>query len=150
LHLAKVLLFRAGTRLCAIAVAHVEEAMRPLPCEPLPGLPPFVRGVSIVRGRPTPIVDLRVLLGDHEPSSPRRLVILRTDGARRVGLLVDEVLGIRGDQGLSAGDLPPLLADAATAIVESLARLDGELLTVLRTGSLVPAEVWSQVPEAPS
>lgn len=145
-----LVVFRAGDRLCAIAVKHVEEAMRPLPCQPMPGVPSFVRGASIVRGRPTPIVDLRGLLGDQEPSSPRRLIILRTDDARRVGLLVDDVLGVRGDQALSAADLPPLLAGAAGAIVRSLARIDGELLTILRSGSLIPAEVWSQLPEAHS
>jgi chemotaxis signal transduction protein len=37
--------------------------MRPLPVERIAGMLSFVRGVSIIRGVPTPVVDLGVVLG---------------------------------------------------------------------------------------
>jgi hypothetical protein len=41
--------------------------------------------------------------------------------------------------------LPPLLGDAATSVVEDLARLDDRLLTLLRAGNLLPDEVWARL-----
>jgi chemotaxis signal transduction protein len=40
--------------------------MRPLRIEPVGGTPGFVRGVSMIRGAPTPVVDLKALLENSE------------------------------------------------------------------------------------
>lgn len=136
-------MFRSGRRLCALAAEYVEESMRPLPVQPLPGLPRFVCGTAIVRGTPTPVVDLRELLGDETERPPLRMLSVRAGAHRRVGLLVDEVVGLR--EALSVEMLPPLLSDAAPGVVEHLGRLDRELLTVLRAGSLLPEEVWAHL-----
>jgi purine-binding chemotaxis protein CheW len=140
-----ILIVRAGDRLYGLSVACIEETMRPLPVQALPGVPAFVSGVSIVRGESIPVVLLRSLFGDADGDSPKRLVTLRS-GERRVGLLVDEVLGIR-DSGLLTGQtLPSLLQDASLEIVDHLRRLDDELLTVLHAGRVIPEEVWASVP----
>ncbi len=106
--------------------------MRPLPIEPLAGVP-FVRGASIVRGAPVPVVDLAAMLG-LTPREAARFVIVRAD-ARRVALLVDAVLDV-AELPDTLGALPPLLpSEAATAI----GRLDRALLVVLDAARLVPA-----------
>jgi purine-binding chemotaxis protein CheW len=69
---------------------------------------------------------------------------------RRVALLVVEVLSIRPELSLPAGDLPPLLAGAAAEIIEALTRLDDQLLTVLHAGRLVPETIWGQLAEPAS
>ncbi len=120
--------------------------MRPLPIEPLPQVPLCVVGSSIVRGKITPIVDLRILLGDDDHDDPKRLVTLRLDEGRLVGLLVDEVLGIERE--LNADVLPPLVQDASDAFVEDLARLDNQVLTVLRAAHLLPAGIDQRLSEA--
>lgn len=117
--------------------------MRPLPIEEVPGIPSFVCGASIVRGVVTPIVDLARLLGESEASEAQRLVTIKLDAKRRVGVLVDEVLGVRR-HGSETVELPPLLLDATAEVVDDLTRLDDSLLTVLRGASLIPEEVWSR------
>jgi purine-binding chemotaxis protein CheW len=118
--------------------------MRPLPVEPMPDVPAFVAGISLVRGEATPIVDLRTLLAENARVSPARLVTLRLDPSRRVGLLVDEVLGVRRHQGIAGRELPPLLGDAGDLVGE-LARLDGRLLTVLQGAGLFPDDAWDDI-----
>ncbi len=86
-------LFRVGACVCAIPVEHVAETMRPLPVERLAGLPPFVLGVSVVRGIPQPVVDAARML-DVATVAPGRFVALRV-GARGVILAVEAVLGVR-------------------------------------------------------
>jgi purine-binding chemotaxis protein CheW len=136
---------RSGGRLCGLPLDHVVEIMRPLPIESIRGAPAFVRGISVVRGAPIPIVDLRVLLGDDQ-ARPLRLVALRIAGDRRVGLLVDRVVGIRDRLELSSDRLPPLLRDTGD-LVDELGRLDGQLLSVLQTANLVAEELYQRLVE---
>lgn len=138
-----VLLCRAGSMLCALPIRQVIEVMRPLPLEELPGAPDFVAGVSIVRGAPLPVVTIARLFQErHEP--PGRLVVARA-GHRRLGLAIDEVVGIRSIAAATLDALPPLLSAASKAAVAELASLDGELLVLLEAANVVSEEVFGSL-----
>jgi purine-binding chemotaxis protein CheW len=87
----KTLVVRAQAYLCALPLHVVIETMRPLPIEPLAGVPPFVRGMSIIRGEPTPVIDLALLLGAMR-ELPWRFVTIRSAG-KQVALSVGAVAG---------------------------------------------------------
>jgi purine-binding chemotaxis protein CheW len=134
------LVVRVHTLLCALPLTHVVETMRPLPLEPIAGMPSFVSGVSIIRGVPTPVIDLGVVLGALGGVAGR-LVTLRL-GNRQVALSVDAVLGVRGLDRSTTQELPPLLNGAPRDIIEAIGTLDDEMLMVLRAGWELPDEVW--------
>ncbi|WP_176736695.1 chemotaxis protein CheW [Oligoflexus tunisiensis] len=126
------LIVRVHTLYCAIPLVNVTEIMRPLPLDRMAGMPAFVRGVSVIRGAATPVVDLRAFLGIPD-GSPGRLVTLRVDN-RQVALAVDEVLGVQNLNQPTLQNLPPLLHGAAQEHVEAVGRLDAHLLIILRSG----------------
>jgi purine-binding chemotaxis protein CheW len=136
------LIIRAGPHLCALSVSDVVEVMRPRAIETLAGAPEMVRGLSVIRGAPVPVVDLAKLLGDGEHGLPTRFVTLRT-GERNVALSVDAVLGIRDIAPAIQSDLPPLMRDARPDLVDAVSTLDAELLLVLKAAKLLPEEVWN-------
>jgi purine-binding chemotaxis protein CheW len=146
------LLFRVHGRLCALPLAHVVETMRPLPVEPVAGALPCVAGVSVIRGAPLPVVDLVRLLGaaaqSGDPSSARpasgRFIAVRV-ADRAAALAVDSVVGVRFLDESSLRDLPALLRDADSDVVESIGTLDTELLVVLRAARLVPTGLPGEV-----
>lgn len=142
---ADLLLVRSAQHTCALPLDKVAETMRPLVLESMPEAPRAVRGVAVIRGRPVPVVDLRVLLGDDDGRKPKRLVTINVATERCVGLLVDEVLGVRTRAEVSPHALPPLLAADVNELVEELATLDAQLVMVLRAASLVPDEVVERV-----
>lgn len=118
--------------------------MRPLPTEPLAGQPPFVRGVSIIRGRPTPVVDIESLISSSGSSECTRFVTLRT-GGHRVALAVASVAGLKR---LKAGDheqLPPLLRSVGDSVISMLGTLDADLLAVLDASRVLPDEAWMRL-----
>ena len=118
--------------------------MRPLPIELLPGMPPFVVGLSIVRGTPIPVVDTGLLIATAATGlGAARFVTIKV-GSRRAALAVDAVIGVRDLASASAHMLPPLLHDAG-AVVEAVGALDADLLLVLRSARIVPESVWSAV-----
>jgi purine-binding chemotaxis protein CheW len=121
-------------------LAHVIETMRELPIEPLAGVPLFVRGVSIIRGIATPVVDSGVLLAEIRCSA-ERFVTFRA-GEKQVALAVDAILGVREIEFSSIPEVPPLLRRAPRDLIEKMSTLDGQFLAVLRSGWELPEEVW--------
>lgn len=136
----KCLVVRTANRVCALPLAHVIETMRELPIEPLAGVPLFVRGVSIIRGIATPVVDSGVLLAEIRCSA-ERFVTFRA-GEKQVALAVDAILGVREIEFSSIPEVPPLLRRAPRDLIEKMSTLDGQFLAVLRSGWELPEEVW--------
>jgi purine-binding chemotaxis protein CheW len=132
------LLVQIQTRVCALPLIHVIETMRPLLIEPVAGAPSFVRGVSVIRGVPTPVVDLGTLLGTS--GGGRRFVTLRL-GHRQVALSVDTVLGVRELEASTVKELPPLLQGVSQDAIEAIGTLDHQVLIVLSAGWQLPTEV---------
>lgn len=144
---AAFLLCRVQQRLCAFPVASALEIMRPQPVDPLPNVPRFVLGIALIRGEATPIVDAGTLLAGTATESPSRFVTLRA-GTRRVGVAVDDVVGVRSFPASTLNDMHPLTADASAHAVSAVGRLDHELLSVLESARIIPGQVWTAVDEA--
>jgi purine-binding chemotaxis protein CheW len=134
---------RVGARVVALPIEHVVETMRPLPTEPIAGMPPFVTGVAVVRGVATPVVDAARLTGAVSSVPVGRFVAVRV-GERRAVVAVDAVLGI---QALPIDSFERLLphGDAGSGAIEGIGSLDSELLLVLRCAKIVPAAVWDAI-----
>jgi len=130
------LIFRIGTRLCALPLPHIVETLRPLRVAPLAGAPEHVLGVALIRGLAQPVVDVARLLGEDE-AEITRYVTLRI-GERRVALAVGQVVGTRVLHPDELQDLPPLLRHAGQDSVRALGQIDAELLLVLDGARLIP------------
>lgn len=137
------LLCRAGRNLCAIPLAHVIEIMRPLPIEAVAGAPRYVLGLCIIRGAAVPVIDTGLLIGAQATRS-ERLVTIRT-GDRTTALAAESVLGIAAIRPETFNELPPLLREAAHETIAALGTLDAELLFLLRTARIVPAELLDRL-----
>jgi purine-binding chemotaxis protein CheW len=142
------LIVRVGACACAIPLHHVAETMRPLSIEPVADMPDFVRGVSVIRGVPVPVVDLKALLANGETAETfGRFVTLKL-GTRLVAIGVDAVVGVRALDSAQLGELPPLLRNVRTDLIEAIGIRDTQLLVVLRAAHIVPDEVWATIAKA--
>ncbi|HEY8946910.1 MAG TPA: chemotaxis protein CheW [Polyangiaceae bacterium] len=134
------LLCRVKGRFCALPLSNVIEIMRPLAVEALLGAPPFVLGLSIIRGEATAVVSARRLFGD-EDGPPGRFVTLRT-GRRKVALAVDDVLEVRALDAELLSELPPLLREVEGTLASRLGALDAELLMVFADARAFDEQPW--------
>jgi len=139
--LERFLLVRARARSCALPLARVLETMRPLAIERVPGAPRFVLGLSLIRGAPTPVVDLGAVLGDESARATTRLVTVRA-GERSVALAVESVDGVRSLARAAFSELPALARPDAEGPLAAVAALDRELVLLLASARLVPEETW--------
>ena len=138
------LVFRAGEYACALGISDVVEILRPQPVQKLEQMPAGLSGLSLIRGSAVPVCNLSELLGGG-PGVARRLVFIRA-GSRRVALAVDAVIGVRDLQSLCVESAPSLMGDAGEAL-EGIARLDRELLLVLRSAKILSSHTWQQTPQ---
>jgi purine-binding chemotaxis protein CheW len=142
------LVFRAGSLLCALRLDEVIETMRPLAVRPLAGTPAFVRGVTIMRGVPTPVVDVARLLGG-EQAEVARFVAVRTERGP-VAFATGTVLGIRPTTADASSRQMTLIGGASGSLVAGVGTLDAEPLLLLQSMRVVPDEVWAAAAEGRS
>ncbi len=136
------LLCRSKGYACALPLTHVRETMRALPLQAVPDMPPFVLGVSVIRGQVVPVVDLAALLGAAAATTTTRYVTLDL-GQRQVALAVEEVVGVRSLPASAMADVAPLLHASEAGMVAALGTLDAKLLLVLQASQLLAPALWS-------
>jgi purine-binding chemotaxis protein CheW len=138
------LLCRAGSHHFALPMQRVVETMRMLPIEPVAGCPPIVRGLSIIRGTPIPVIDA-ALLFDGQPGQCERLVTVRT-GKRTIALATQAVVGVWETADGETDDLPPLLGNAEA--IAGLKTLDQQLVFLLHVARIVPDDILVRLTSA--
>jgi purine-binding chemotaxis protein CheW len=136
------LLVRASQRAAALPLSTVVETMRPLPVEALPGMPPFVAGLAVVRAEPVPVVSLDLLIGGAAGAAVGRFVTVRSE-AGTFALAVSEVLGVHVLARDTLRALPPLLGAEAASLASAVTTHDRHLIALLETARLVPASAWA-------
>lgn len=131
------MLFRLGDGEFAVPVEAVEEVA---PCgtvEPLPSAPPFLAGAARVRGERVPVVDLaRHLAIPSAPTHGSRLLLVRCAG-RKVGLIVDQVLGVEPFDPATVAPLPADFVGQARRYLRGAAPFGRRLVLLLEPHDLL-------------
>jgi purine-binding chemotaxis protein CheW len=128
----------------AVESAHVREVYSLKQWTPVPCAPPFVLGIINVRGQILTVLDIRKFfdLPLKELGEDSRVIIARSaprDG-REVGLLVDEVLGVRCLPHASIGPAPSALGARAQYLQGVSSRSDGGWVAVLEVAKILGDE----------
>ncbi len=115
-----------------IPVAQVREVIRVADITRVPQAPLHVRGVTNLRGRILPVVELRSRLGlAPAPTTPRsRIVVVEVDD-RVLGLLVDAVLQVVKVPLDTVAPPPEEVLSADAGYLSGVARWDGRLIILL-------------------
>lgn len=98
--------------------------------EPLPGAPPVVEGVVLVRGEAVPVVDLaeRLALPPRPVLSPDEHLLVLEAGGRTVAVRVDEAEELRDIDARLVARAVGLVASART--VAGVVRLEDGTVTI--------------------
>jgi purine-binding chemotaxis protein CheW len=130
-----VLIFSVSDVSCALPAEHVVETMRMPPIVPVENMPPFTRGVALIRGASVPVIDLALLLG-RAAGTPTRLVTVQA-GGRTTALAVDDVRGLARLDRDRFEERPRVLSEGSAPFVRALAATDQALHVVLDAARLV-------------
>ena len=124
-----VLEFRLAEERYAVETRHVREVYPLKDLTPLPGTPPFVRGIVNVRGRILPVVDLKKFfdLPEQGVTDLHRIIVVEGNDLT-LGLLADAVVGMRS---VPAGSLQPSLPTLTGIRSDYLKGVTAERLVIL-------------------
>ena len=134
----EILTFSLGGEAFGVPLTQVLEILGERTITRVPRSPPDVVGVCTVRGELVTVIDTRQRL---EPGAPRaqsrgRILLTNTWDGEKVGLLVDEVLGV---QRFSQNQIEPtgsvLIGDISSHI-ESIARKGNQVTVLVNLSSL--------------
>lgn len=131
----EVLEFRLADERYAVETRYVREVYPLKDLTPLPGTPPFFRGLVNVRGRIVPVVDLKKFfdLPDLGLTDLHRIILV--DGRdMTLGLLADAAVGVRA---IPVDSLQPSLPTLHGIRSDYLKGLTGERLVVLDLGRIL-------------
>ncbi|RKG98012.1 chemotaxis protein CheW [Corallococcus sp. CA047B] len=135
----EVVRFRAAGQSYALESRFILEVMRAPELTPLPGAPPLLRGLTLLRGEVLPVVELAPLFGRPAAQAHGPVLVVGTTRPE-LGLRTDEVTEVAVLTGTELLPAPPSLDEEAGALVSGVSPdgtlvLEGEAL--LGDGRLV-------------
>jgi purine-binding chemotaxis protein CheW len=135
-----VVVFRLGQEFYALDIQCVQEIVRMQPITAIPGAEPWVEGVTNLRGRVVPVIDLRrrCNVAASEYTAETRIVVISHESGM-VGLTVDavsEVMRIPGEQIEPPGGIIGL---SERGYLRGIAKLDDRLISLLDLAGILPA-----------
>src|ERR1019366_3735169 len=125
----ELLEFRLAQESYALETRHVREVYPLRDLTPLPGTPPFVLGIVNVRGRITPVIDIKKFfdLPDKGLTDLHRVILVRGNDLE-LGLLADVIVGVRS---IPMDSVQPSLPTLTGIRADYLKGLTSERLVVL-------------------
>lgn len=134
-----VVIFRLADEFYALDIQSVQEIVRMQTITAIPGSDPWVEGITNLRGRVVPVIDLRRRCGvaANEHTSETRIVVVGSANGM-VGFIVDavsEVLRIPADQ-----VEPPnrIVSVAENTYLRGVAKLDERLVSLMDLDGVLP------------
>lgn len=136
-----VVIFRLADEFYALDIQTVQEIVRMQNITSIPGSDHWVEGITNLRGRVVPVIDLRrrcgVPAGEH--SNETRIVVVSTPNGM-VGLIVDavsEVMRIPGEQ----VEVPSGIVNVPESnFLRGIAKLDDRLVSLMDLDGLLPSD----------
>lgn len=72
----QVVEFLIGDEAYALPISHVEEIIQPLPVTPIPRSHPAIMGLTLVRGKVLPVIDLATALKKERDEQDGRFIVV--------------------------------------------------------------------------
>jgi purine-binding chemotaxis protein CheW len=139
----KVICFWLAGQQFAADLAHVKETIVLRPITRVFLTPPWVAGIINLRGDVVAVIDLAAFLGlpSGRTSDDARILIGRTGGGKRAGLICDRLSEVRSVDDQALQPPPPTLTTEGAALARGVATLDsGEPVVVLDLERLFSSE----------
>lgn len=115
-----------------LPVSHVIEILRVSAITRVPHAPQTVRGVTNMRGRVLPVIDLRVRLGVNEaPIDDNARILVVSSRGRLLGLLVDGVQQVLRLDRLAVEPPPPDVMTTQSDYIVGVYHLEDSLVILL-------------------
>ncbi len=134
----QLVVFELANEFYGINIAMVESIIKMQAITQLPHTPPYVKGVTNLRGSVLPVLDLRLRfsLDTREDTRQTRIMIV-TMGSIKAGIIVDGVSEVLRISDENIEPLPPMINSVDSAFLKGIARLENRLIILLELSKVL-------------
>lgn len=140
-HEEHVVIFRLAEELYAIDIQSVQEIVRMQAITPVPGVDVWVEGITNLRGRVVPVIDLRRRCGITATAAgaESRIVVVNAEHGT-LGLIVDAVVEVLRIPEAQIEQPGAIVAAPGKGYLRGIAKLDDRLVSLMDLEGVLPGE----------
>ena len=137
----QIVVFELGSEHFGIEIAKVESIIKMQAITLLPHVPSFVEGVTNLRGKVLPVIDLRKRFGlrAKEADKSSRVIVVNI-GQTEVGMIVDGVSEVLTIPEGAVDAAPAITSTVDSAFITGIAKLDRRLVILLDLNRVLRGE----------
>ncbi len=137
----QVVTFYLGSELYGIDIQKIIEIIKPSDITPVPNTPAYIEGVTNLRGRVIPIINLRYKFDfDNNTGNRDRLVIVIETGDSIAGLMVDKLANVEKIPPHLIEPPPELKVSKHSKYIKGVGNLEDKIIVLLDCDKLVKDE----------
>jgi len=148
-NLVQLIVFALGDEEFAVGIGDLREIVRAGAVTPMPDSPPFIKGVSNIRGEIAAIIDLKERFSLHQNKDTEFKHIVITDQEKNLfGLLVDEVTEVLRIPETEIKDAPELVSKIHGEYVKGVVTIDERLIIYIDLNNVLSESElakWSEI-----
>lgn len=136
----ELLAFNVGSEEYAVKLSDMQEIIRSQTITPIPRSPEYLRGVTFLRGKILPVIDLGKRLGlEWESGALQKIIVISASNAP-LGILIGsgiDVLKCRENEVLPP---PSTLDESEVGLIEGVVNIKNRFISVLNINNILRAE----------
>ena len=145
----QIVVFEVGSEQFGVEIASVESIIKIQPITQLPHVSSFVEGVTNLRGKVLPVIDLRKRFGldSREADKNSRIIVVSMD-QNEVGMIVDSVSEVLTVPEGAVEAAPAIATSVDSAFITGIAKLDTRLVILLDLRKVLSAREVEHLSQA--
>ncbi|MBI5049506.1 MAG: purine-binding chemotaxis protein CheW [Nitrospirae bacterium] len=133
----EVLAFKVADEEYAVTTSEIQEIIRYQNITLVPRSPKYLKGVTSIRGKILPVIDLKERLGlRHSNTGKEKIIILKTS-KEPIGTLVGSVIDVVRFHRAELMQPPPTLSEKEKGLIDGVVRIKDRFISVLNVGELI-------------
>jgi purine-binding chemotaxis protein CheW len=137
----EIIAFKIANEEYAVRISKMQEILRYQRITPVPRSPRYLKGVTFLRGKVLPVIDLKDRLGlKGEVEGKQKIIVLATS-KEPVGALVSSVLDVIRFPETELLQPPATLDEREKSFIEGVVRIQDRFISILNVEEIVNMEV---------
>jgi len=142
----QIVVFELSSEYFGVEIAKVESIIKMQPITQMPHVPAFVEGVTNLRGKVLPVIDLRKRFGlpSQEADKHSRIIVVSVEQTE-VGMIVDGVSEVLAVPEGAVEATPAITSSMDSTFITGIAKLDNRLVILLDLNRILSSEEKSRL-----
>jgi len=143
----QIVIFQLGSEFFGADIAKVESIIKIQSITQLPHAPSFVEGVTNLRGKVLPVIDLRKRFGlpAQETDKNSRIIVVSVDQIE-VGMIVDEVSEVLTVPEGAVESAPAIATTVDSSFIKGIAKIEERLVILLDLTQVLSTKEQAEIP----